>query len=63
VENKVLKEPSNPEMEEYKSQLPNPGNTRGRLTLYRQALHTYWVLKHLLAKAMEQVAVEMVELA
>jgi len=63
MEEKVLEEPSDPEMDEWSSQLPDPGNTRGRLTLYRRALHTYWVLKHLLAKAMEQVAAEMVEMA
>lgn len=63
MEDKVLEEPSDPEMEECTSQLPDPGNTRGRLTLYRRALHTYWVLKHLLAKAMEQIAAEMVEMA
>ena len=63
MEDRVLEEPSDPEMEEWTSQLPDPGNTRGRLTLYRRALHTYWVLKHLLAKAMEQVAAEMVEMA
>ena len=63
MEDRVLEEPSDPEMDEWASQLPDPGNTRGRLTLYRRALHTYWVLKHLLAKAMEQVAAEMVEMA
>lgn len=63
MEEKVLKEPSDPEMNDWSLQLPDPGHTRGRLTLYRRALHTYWVLKHLLAKAMEQVAAEMVEMA
>jgi len=62
MEEKVLEEPSDPEMDEWSLQLPDPGHTRGRLTLYRRALHTYWVLKHLLAKAMEQVATEMVEM-
>ena len=50
-------------MDEWNSQLPDPGNTRGFLTLYKKALHMYWVMKHLLARAMEQVAVEMTELA
>jgi len=34
LENKVLEEPSDLDMEEWNSQLPNPGNTCGRLTLY-----------------------------
>jgi len=63
LENRVLEEPSDPEMEEWDTLLPDSGNTRGRLTLYKQALHMYWMMKHLLAKAMEQVAVEMAEIA
>ena len=39
LENRVLEEPSDPEMEEWNTLLPEPGNTRGRLTLYKQALH------------------------
>ena len=63
MEDRVWEEPLDPEMEEWTTQLPNPGNTRGRLTLYCRARHTYQVLKNLLAKAMEQVATEMVEMA
>jgi len=63
MEEKVLEEPSDPEMDHWTSQLPDPGHTRGRLTLYHRALHTYWALKHLLAKAMEQVATKMTEMA
>lgn len=33
------------------------------MTLYKQALHVYWVMKRLLAKAMEQVAMEIAELS
>ena len=62
MENRVLEEPSDPETDDQKSQMPDPGNPRGRLTLYRRALLTYQVLKHLLAKAMEQVAAKMVEM-
>lgn len=50
-------------MDDWEYLLPDPGNTRGRMTLYKQALHVYWVMKRLLAKAMEQVAMEMAELA
>jgi len=63
LENKVLEEASDPEMEEWSILIPDPGNTRGLLSLYKKALHMYWVVKHLLAKAMEQVAVEMTEIA
>lgn len=41
LENKVLEEASDPEMEEWSILIPDPGNTRGRLTLYKQALHMY----------------------
>jgi len=54
---------SGSEMEDWEYLLPDPGNTRGRMTLYKQALHVYWVMKRLLAKAMEQVAMEMAELS
>lgn len=50
-------------MEDWEYLLPDLGNTRGRMPLYKQALHVYWVMKRLLAKAMEQVAMEMAELS
>lgn len=50
-------------MEDWEAYLPDPGHTRGRLTLYKQSLHVYWGMKRLLAKALEQVAMDMVELA
>lgn len=50
-------------MEDWGNLIPDPGNTRGCLSLYKQALHVYWVLKRLLAKIMEQVAMEMAEMA
>ena len=58
-----MQEQSDPEMYDWEYLLMDPGNTKGRMSLYKQALHIYWVLKRLLAKAMEQVAMEMVELA
>ena len=33
--------------------ITNPGNTMGRLTLFQQTIHTYWIVKCLLAKAMQ----------
>jgi len=50
-------------MEDWEYLLPDLGNTRGRMSLYKQALHVYWVMKRLLAKAMEQGAMEMAGLA
>ena len=32
--------------------ITNPGNTCGRLSLFHQTVHTYWIVKLLLAKAM-----------
>lgn len=62
LESSVLEEQSTSETEEWAEMVRDPGNTRGRLTLYRQSLHIYWVLKCLLAKAMEQVVKEMLEI-
>jgi len=50
-------------MEDWVYLLPDPGHTRGRMTLYKQSLHVYWVMKRLMAKAMEQIALEMAELS
>lgn len=33
------------------------------MTLYQRSLYVYWVMKRLLAKAMEQVAMKMTELS
>lgn len=63
LEEKATQGQSDSEMEDWEYLLPDPGNTRGHMTLYKQALHVYWVMKRLLAKAMEQVAMEMAELA
>ncbi len=53
MEDSVMEEDSEPKMEEWGDIVPNPGHTRGRMMLYRQALHVYWVMKHLLARALE----------
>jgi len=50
-------------MEEWEYLVQDPGNTRGRMTLFKQFLHIYWVMKRLLEKALEQAAIEMAELA
>lgn len=50
-------------MEDWEFLLHDPGNTRARMSLFKQSLHIYWVMKGLLAKALEQVATEMVEIA
>ena len=63
MEDSIMEEDSEPEMEEWGDIIPDPGHTRGRMTLYRQALHMYWALKRLLARALEQVAGEMAKIA
>lgn len=63
LEAAAMQEELDPEMEDWEYLLPDPGNTRDRLSLYKQALHVYWVMKRLLAKAMEQVAMEITEIA
>ena len=39
----------------------DPGNTRGCLTLFQQTIHTYWILKSLLAKAIQSLYASHVE--
>jgi len=63
LEEEALQNQSDDEMEELEFLLHDPGHTRGRMSLIKQSLHIYWVMKGLLAKAMEHVAKEMVELA
>ena len=63
MEASVREEQSDSETEEWAKMIRDPGNTQGRLTLYRQSLHIYWVLKRILAKVFEQVVKEMVEIA
>lgn len=59
LEENFMEEDSEPKMEEWGDLISDPGNTKGRMTLYKKTLHVYWVLKRLLAKALEQVAGEM----
>jgi len=63
LEEETLEEQSEGELEDWEFLLPDPGNTKGRMSLFKQSLHIYWVMKGLLAKALKQVAKEMVELA
>lgn len=53
MEEEDMQEQSDPEMYDWEYLLTDLGNTRGRLSLYKHALHIYWVRKRLLAKAME----------
>lgn len=63
LEANAMQENSEPEMEDWGNLILDPSNTKGCLSLYKHGLHVYWVLKRLLAKAMEQVVVEMTEMA
>lgn len=63
MEEESLQGQSDSEMEDWEFLLYDPGNTRGMMSLFKQSLHIYWVMKQLLAKALEQVATEMVEIA
>ena len=63
MEEDALQAQSDSEMEDWEFLLHDPGNTRGRMSLFKQSLHIYWVMKRLLAKALEQAATEMTELA
>lgn len=45
MEKSVLEEASDPELYDWCSLLSDPGNTRGHLSQYKQALHIFWVMK------------------
>jgi len=63
LEEEAIQGQSDSEMKDWEYLLSDPGNTRGHMTLYKQTLHVYWIMKRLLAKEMEQVAMEMAELS
>lgn len=63
MEDSVMEEDLEPKVEEWVDIVANLGHTRSRMMLYRQALHVYWVMKHSLARTLEQVAGEMAEIA
>lgn len=52
MEEDAMQAQSGSEMEDWEHLLLDPGNTRGRMTLYKRSLHVYWVMKRLLAKSM-----------
>lgn len=41
MEEEALQGYSEPEMEDWEQYLPDPGHTRGRMSLYKQSLHVY----------------------
>lgn len=63
LEEEAIQGQSEYELEDWEFMVQDPGNTRGRMSLFKQSLHIYWVMKRLLAKALEQVATEMVGIA
>lgn len=63
MEEEAIQAQSDSEMEDWELLVHDPGNTRDKMSLFKQSLHIYWVMKRLLAKALEQVASEMAELA
>lgn len=62
MEDEAIQAQLESEMEDWELLVHDPGNTRGRMSLFKQSLHMYWVMKRLLAKALEQVASEMAEM-
>ena len=53
-EQEIHQEPEEIETEaEIMDFITDPGHTRGRLTLFNQTVHTYWIVKCLLAKAIQ----------
>lgn len=59
MEAEVKEEESEGEMEEWRGMVSDSGNTRGRMSQYKQILHLYWLMKGLLCKAVEQVSMGM----
>lgn len=50
---------SEEEMKAWHEVIPDPRNTRGRLTLFKKTLYLYWIMKSLMGKAMEQPSMGM----
>lgn len=48
------------EMENWRTLVPNPGNTRGRITQFKQTIYLYYLMKSLIRKAMDKIYVGMV---
>lgn len=48
------------ELENWRMLVPDPGNTIGRITQFKQTFYLYHLMKSLLGKAMEQIFVGMV---
>lgn len=63
MEEEAIQAQSDSEMEDWELLVHDPGNTRGRMSLFKESLHIYWVMKQFLAKALEHVAIEVAELA
>jgi len=63
LEEEAIHGHSDSEMDDWLFTVHDPGITRGRISLLKQYLHIYWVMKRLLAKALEKVASEMTEIA
>lgn len=45
MEEEAIQAQSDSEMEDWEFLLPDPGNTRSRMTLFKQSIHVYWVMK------------------
>jgi len=48
------------DIDKWRTLAPNPGNTCGRITQFKQVLYLYWLMKSLSGQAMEQIFVGMV---
>ena len=44
---------TNAKMDDWRNLVRDPGNTRVRITQFKQTLYLYWLMKILLGKAME----------
>lgn len=53
MEGSIMEEDSEPEMEEWRDLVLDLGKTRGMLSLFKQTLQVYWIMKRLLARALE----------
>ena len=53
LEEESLQDQSEDEMADWEFLLHDLGHTRGRMSLFKQSLHIYWVMKRLMAKALE----------
>ena len=52
-----IEEAGEPSVEEWENLITDPGNTRGWLTMFKQTIHLYWLMKCIIVKVITEIQV------